>query len=250
MNTHTKSAHLMSRTMNSEESAFSFLSADALETHSDHASPAKRIDRKKVLQPLNSKVVNLLVGFVMASLLGLFAYRHMLAFHDTGEWAYLVISFSETLSSALFVFRSAPVTVSRDPLDWLFALAGTFTPLLFAPSPWGLLPAAKNLVVFGTALQIFGLISLNRSYALVAAKRAIKTRGMYRFVRHPLYASYLVIFTGYILSNTTWMNFVLYLMTMGFLYVRLVREERHLAVDPMYAEYVQRVRYRVIPFVF
>lgn len=99
-------------------------------------------------------------------------------------------------------------------------------------------------------LQILGLISLNRSFALVAAKRQIKTAGMYRFVRHPLYASYLLINTGYILTNTTSMNLALYVMSMGFLYVRMVREEKHLALDPAYGQYMQQVRYRVVPFMF
>ena len=242
MNMNTPSAHLMSRTMSSGESAIAVSGEDA--------PMPKRTGMKQPLQWLDSKLVNLLVGFVMASLWGLFAYRHILAFQNTGEWVYLVISFSETLSAALFVFRSAPVTVSTDPLDWFFALAGTFVPLLFLPASWGLLPAAKHLIVFGTALQILGLLSLNRSYALVAAKRQIKTRGMYRFVRHPLYASYLVLLAGYILSNTSWWNLLLYLMSMGFLFVRLVREEKHLAADPVYAEYAQRVRFRLIPFVF
>lgn len=199
---------------------------------------------------LRPEMIHVATGFVMASLWGLFAYRHMLAFHNTGDWSYLMLCVSETLTAGFFVFRSAPATVSADPLDWLFAVAGTFTPLFFVPASWGLLPAAKNLIVFGTVLQIFGLISLNRSFALVAAKREIKTKGMYRFVRHPLYAGYLLIFTGYILANTTLMNFVLYVMTMGFLFVRMVREEKHLVLDPAYGEYMQQVRYRVIPFVF
>ncbi|RJG04566.1 methyltransferase family protein [Noviherbaspirillum sedimenti] len=205
---------------------------------------------KQQLQLPDSAAIHLLLGCVMAALWGLFAYRHMLAFHNTGDWSYLMVCISETLTATFFVFRSAPATVSADPLDWLFALAGTFTPLFFAPASWGLLPAAKALVFVGIGMQIFGLLSLNRSFALVAAKRKIKTRGMYRLVRHPLYASYWVIFTGYILANTTWMNFVLYVMTMGFLFVRLVREEKHLALDPAYGQYMQQVRYRVIPFVF
>lgn len=250
MNTNTKSAHLMLRTMNPKEPVISFAGDDAPVSRSDQASPANRLGTRQPQQLLDSKVVNLLAGFVMAALWGLFAYRHMLAFQNSGEWIYVVISVSEMLSAALFVFRSAPVTVSTDPLDWFFALAGTFTPLLFIPASWGLLPAAKYLVVLGTALQIFGLLSLNRSYALVAAKRKIKTKGMYRFVRHPMYASYLVLFTGYILSNTTWWNLLLYMMSLGFLFVRLVREEKHLAVDPVYAEYAKRVRFRVIPYVF
>lgn len=205
---------------------------------------------KPVLRVPDSRAINLLVGLVMASLWGLFAYRHLVAFRVTGEWTYLVACLSETLSAGFFLLRSAPVTVSKDPLDWLFAIGGTFTPLLFVPSAWGILPAAKILVVIGTVMQIFGLISLNRSYALVAAKREIKTGGMYHFIRHPLYASYLIIFTGYVLANTTWMNFALYVMTMAFLFVRLQREEKHLSLDPKYAEYMLLVRYRVIPFIF
>lgn len=205
---------------------------------------------KPALRVLDSRAINLLVGIFMASLWVLFAYRHLQAFQTTGEWTYLVVCFSETLTAGFFLFRSAPVTVSKDPLDWLFALGGTFTALLFAPAAWGILPAAKILVVIGTVMQIFGLISLNRSFAIVAAKREIKTRGMYHFIRHPLYASYLIIFTGYILANTTWTNFAIYVLTMGFLFVRLQREEKHLSLDPKYAEYMLLVRYRVIPFIF
>jgi len=199
---------------------------------------------------LRSKMIRVSTGLLMAVLWGWFAYRHVLAFHHTGEWAYLMMCVSETLTAGFFVFRSAPTTVSADPLDWLFAIAGTFAALLFIPASWGLLPAAKSFVVIGTVLQILGLISLNRSFALVAAQRELKTRGMYRFVRHPLYASYLLTFTGYILANTTLWNFVLYVMTMGFLFVRIEREEKHLVLDPVYGKYMQQVRYRVIPFVF
>lgn len=199
---------------------------------------------------LHSNLTRIATGLLMAALWGWFAYRHVLAFQNTGEWAYLLVCVSETFSAAFFVFRSAPKTISMDPLDWLFAIAGTFMPLLLIPASWGLLPAAKHLVTLGTVLQIFGLISLNRSLALVAAQREIKTRGMYRFVRHPLYASYLLIFTGYVLANTTVWNATIYVMTLGFLFVRIQREEKHLALDLAYAAYMQRVPYRVIPFVF
>lgn len=199
---------------------------------------------------LHSTLTRIATGLLMAALWGWFAYRHVLAFQNTGEWAYLLVCVSETLAAAFFIFRSAPTSVSADPLDWLFAIAGTFMPLLFGPASWGLLPVAKHLVAVGTVLQILGLLSLNRSFAIVAAQRVIKTQGMYRFVRHPLYASYLLIFTGYILANTTLWNLLIYIMTMGFLFVRMVREEKYLVLDLAYADYMQRVRYRVIPFVF
>lgn len=202
------------------------------------------------MNPSLAHIARISTGLLMATLWGIFSYRHALAFDQSGEWAYLLIAISETMTAAFFLLRSAPTTVSSDPLDWLFGIAGTFTPLLFSPSQWGLLPEARHLIMLGITLQIVGMLSLNRSFALVAAKREVKTNGMYRYVRHPLYASYLLMFTGYVLSNTTPFNVVLYIMTIGLLYVRLVREEKHLSIDTGYAAYMQQVRFRVIPFIF
>ena len=214
------------------------------------SSPLQGVPLQTAEPAADSKWPHRLTGWAMAALWGLFVYRHLLAFHKTGDWTYLLLCASETLTAGLFVLRSAPATVSKDPLDWLFGIAGTFTALLFVPAAWGVLPPARALVVVGTALQIFGLVSLNRSLAIVAAKRDIKTGGLYRFVRHPLYASYLLILTGYIGVNTSAWNLALYVMTLGFLWVRMLREEKHLALDPQYAAYMQQVKYRVIPFVF
>jgi protein-S-isoprenylcysteine O-methyltransferase Ste14 len=122
--------------------------------------------------------------------------------------------------------------------------------MLFRPAAWGVLPAAGMLILVGAALQIVGLLSLNRSFAIVAAKRDIKTSGMYRLVRHPIYASYFLVFAGYVLQNTSIANLLIYMLLLVLLLIRIVREERHLALDPAYREYMQAVRYRLIPFVF
>ncbi|MNG26052.1 hypothetical protein D3C84_1109840 [compost metagenome] len=73
---------------------------------------------------------------------------------------------------------------------------------------------------------------------------------MYRIVRHPIYASYCLTFSGYVLTNTTLTNMAVYAMTIGFLCTRIFREERHLALDPRYREYMLDVRYRLIPLIF
>ena len=109
---------------------------------------------------------------------------------------------------------------------------------------------ASSLIVLGTTLQIISLISLNRSFAIVAAKREIKTEWMYRIVRHPLYASYALLFGGYVLVHTTLLNLLVYTVMMIFLCIRIFREERHIAQDPSYCIYMFDVRYRLIPFVF
>lgn len=197
-----------------------------------------------------SKQTNLFVGILLAWAWGMFSYAHFLGFKTTGDWAYLLFCASETLAAVLFLVRSEPVTVSVDPIDWVLAISATFAPFFFAPAAWGILPEAKLMLVAGTTIQIAGLISLNRSFGLVAAKREIKTAGMYRIVRHPLYASYLLSFSGYVLANTSVTNLAVYVTTMILLFSRLLREERHLALDAQYRAYMSQVRYRVIPLVF
>jgi protein-S-isoprenylcysteine O-methyltransferase Ste14 len=199
---------------------------------------------------LQSQRVNVYSGMLLATLFGFFAYAHFSKFQETQELTLLLVVTSETLTAAFFVFRSDPKTVSAASFDWLIAIAGSFVPLFLRPATSGIFPAGSIAIGLGTTLQIVSLLSLNRSFALVAAKRKIKTGWMYRIVRHPLYASYFLIFTGYVLAYTTAANLLAYCVTMGCLCVRAFREEKHLSLDPSYRAYMLEVRYRLVPFVF
>ena len=203
----------------------------------------------KLVAFLDLVSVRLATAALLSVLWAFFAYRHFLAFQTTGEWSYIFIAISESATAVFLAFRSAPETVSVDPIDWLFAVSGTFLPLLFVPAEWGAVPVAKHFIVLGIFMQFLGLVSLNRSLAFVAAKRELKLGGMYRFMRHPLYASYFVMFTGYVLANTTLMNLAIYFLTLGLLSARMLREEKHLAQDPAYCAYMQAVPFRILPFV-
>ena len=199
---------------------------------------------------LNPKISQVAATLLLVPIWMLFGYRHVNAVLLTGEWSYLFLCASETLTVLFLMVRTVPQSVSIVRSDWLIAILGTFSTMLLFPTQWGLLPVAKHAIVLGTGLQLLGIVSLNRSFAIVPARRQIKTAGMYRLVRHPLYASYLITFTGYLLSNSSWDNFAIYLFAMGCLLVRVYREEAHLALDAHYRAYMQRVRFRVIPFVF
>ena len=98
-------------------------------------------------------------------------------------------------------------------------------------------------------MQIMSVLSLNYSFALVAAQRVIKTAWMYRFIRHPIYASYCLSLSGYVLTNSTLENGAVYIISILFLYLRILSEEKHLSLDPSYREYKLKVRYRLIPFI-
>jgi protein-S-isoprenylcysteine O-methyltransferase Ste14 len=199
---------------------------------------------------LRSRPLNLALGMLLAWAWGLFCYAHLQGFQRSGDWSYLLFCASESLVAVLFLIRSEPVRVSHSALDWALAIAATFVPFLFAPTGDAVLPAARAVIVAGVLIQIAGLLSLNRSFGLVAAHRTLKTNGLYGVVRHPLYASYLLSYAGYILSNTSALNVTVSVLAAALMLARLLREERFLARDPRYLAYMGQVKYRVIPCLF
>ncbi len=198
----------------------------------------------------SSRLSQLLIGALMACAWIYFAVIHVSAFDASGNWSYLIFCSTETLAALLFLVRSQPVSVSPDLRDWALAFGATIAPFLFMPSGQALLAGASWIIVAGALLQLSGMVSLNRSLGLVPALRKLKTGGMYRLVRHPLYLSYFVTFSGYLLANVSLRNLLVWVLTMALLVVRIGREEAHLCMDSDYRAYMARVKFRVLPFVF
>jgi protein-S-isoprenylcysteine O-methyltransferase Ste14 len=199
---------------------------------------------------LCSPLANAISGGLLAALWVMFAFAHYRAFVQHAEPSMILLVVSETLTAGFYLVRRPPQSISVKPVDWLLALGGTFVPLMFRPADTLLFSQASYLMVVGVLIQILGLLSLNRSFALVAARRAIKTDYMYRWVRHPIYASYVITFTGYLLVNATAMNAIVYAVWLPCMIGRIFREEVHLSEDAGYRDYMQRVRHRLLPGVF
>ena len=130
-------------------------------------------------------------------------------------------------------------------------MAGSLILLLFRPTD-----TVGPLAWFGEPVQMIGLViavlatgALGRSIGLVAANRGIKSDGLYRFVRHPLYAGYVFCNVGYVASFPSARNVGLVAVAILAFYVRARVEERFLARDPAYRAYMERVRARFVPFV-
>jgi protein-S-isoprenylcysteine O-methyltransferase Ste14 len=198
----------------------------------------------------SSRTAHIISTFALVGLWIIFAGSHVRGYQTSGDWSQLMFCASETVIAALFILRSEPAAVSHSPFDWCVAIASLMAPLLLTPTAEENLAAGRVLIAIGVFLQLSGLLSLNRSFGLVAARRVIKTTGMYQLVRHPLYASYLISSLGYVMLNTSQRNILVGATAAALLVIRLFREERFLSQDADYRFYMRQVKYRLLPMVF
>ena len=162
----------------------------------------------------------------------LFAIGHVQSWERTGHLTGALLVAQELVLVVLFVFRRRPIESSRHPLHWFVAIVGSFSSLLLRPSAQSsvlLDDVAFLLQVVGAGASIFCLISLGRSFGMVAANRGTKIGGPYRLVRHPIYASYLIGWAGYLLASPTLRNAVVLVVSVLFQNQRIASEERLLA---------------------
>jgi protein-S-isoprenylcysteine O-methyltransferase Ste14 len=104
--------------------------------------------------------------------------------------------------------------------------------------------------VFGAALQIGAALSMGRSFGVIPANRGVRTQGLYRAVRHPFYAAYLVSQVGYALNNPSAWNVGVVVLGTAFQVVRIRYEEQLLLGSGEYREYRSAVRWRLVPGVW
>lgn len=200
-------------------------------------------------QLLASRFFNMAGGGFLSALWLFFAIAHLSNFLSTGRISLLVFCLAESVIAAFLLLRSQPKSFSTDWREWLAAMSGTFLILLLRPVAETPPAAAEWGLTLGALILLAGAFSLNRSFAMVPALRELKTNGMYRFVRHPIYFSYLLTFTFYLAGNFSLRNLAIVLGNIALLLLRVRFEERHLRQSPQYREYCERVRWRLIPFI-
>lgn len=153
-----------------------------------------------------------------------------------------------------FIFRYACTeSVEQKPKHWFFALSGTLLPFLMSLTPYKitwLIWLSVPLELLGILLAIVALFTLGRSFGIIAAKREIKTHGVYQVIRHPLYAGEALWFLALVLQNPSRMNIALFIVQSACQCSRILEEERLLGKDLVYARYIREVRWRIIPGVF
>ena len=91
---------------------------------------------------------------------------------------------------------------------------------------------------------------LSRTIKVEAGQTVVDT-GMYGVVRHPMYAVTILLFLMIPLVLGSWFALIAFVFYPAIIIVRLKNEEELLTRElPGYAEYKQKVKYRIIPFVW
>ena len=191
-----------------------------------------------------------IANFVLIALFVELAFDSVEHFVDAATLSSSGMLIVNGLILGLFLSRREAKTETTSPALWLLGYVGTMLPLLMRPSvPPGRSMAGAIVELAGLGMLTAALFSLRRSFAIVPANHGVREGGFYRLVRHPVYLSEMTLLLGVLIANPTPRNGLLWLIEWGLQFARAVAEERHLAADPRYVAYCDRVRYRFIPAV-
>jgi protein-S-isoprenylcysteine O-methyltransferase Ste14 len=85
----------------------------------------------------------------------------------------------------------------------------------------------------------------------LAADRKVLSVGPYGVVRHPVYSGSFIYLLGIPIALGSWWGLFVIILMMPALIWRLFDEEKFLAKNlPGYSEYQNKVRYRLLPFIW
>jgi protein-S-isoprenylcysteine O-methyltransferase Ste14 len=123
---------------------------------------------------------------------------------------------------------------------------------------WSSVPTA--VVILGDVLVAVGLgmallVIIQNSYAAatitVETEQKLVTTGLYGLVRHPMYVGSLIVMIGVPLALDSYWGLVTIIPGVVMLVVRIVDEEKMLGQElDGYRAYMQKVPYRLVPYVW
>ena len=224
------------------------------------------------------------VGFLALQVAGMFVVFALVLFLPAGTiawgagWAFLIMFFSFTAAASIWLFKTNPGLLKErmtglsnaGEKPWDKALMATvavvfFAWLVFMPLDavrfgWSHMPVWVQIVgaaVLFCSFCLFYLVYRENSY-LSPAVRIQKDRGQqvvssgpYRYVRHPLYAGFTLFVPGTTLLLGSWYGLILGFILVALIARRAVMEERVLRDELKgYEEYMAKVKYRLIPFIW
>lgn len=207
---------------------------------------------KEFLKRHGQMLLNIYLFIVMGGWIGWRTYQTWRA----GKLDFIEISFAaqNAIFLTLILIRQRHRAVDLNVFHQAVALVAFFSGILFIGEETTGGPMVHRVsAVIVLAANILGavtLININRSFGILIARREIKTGGLYRFVRHPMYGTDILLRAGFLVSHFEPRIILLFAASTACYIWRAILEERFLDQAPDYRDYRARVRYRLIPGLF
>jgi protein-S-isoprenylcysteine O-methyltransferase Ste14 len=153
----------------------------------------------------------------------------------------------------VILIRHDYVVVDRKWFHWLVCLLSFASGLFFikSSSSYGSITwVADTINLIAILVGILSLLNLGRSFGIIPALRKVKTNGLYRIVRHPMYVSDILFKIPIVIKYFTIYNSVVFFVSLMLYVLRARYEEELLCKEEQYQIYRQSVKYRFIPFVY
>jgi len=190
--------------------------------------------------------------YLFINFAGWFAWQIYLKW-AAGGLDYVEIAFA--VHSAAFVtvvlVRKHHKAIERNIFKQMLAGVAFYSGALFIGQPSSGGPIALHvsqvLIFAANVLAVLCLANLGRNFGILIAYRGVESHGLYAMVRHPMYATDILLRAGYLVSHFNWtIGSVLVISSACYIY-RALLEERFLSKQPEYRDYMEKVRYRFIP---
>lgn len=123
----------------------------------------------------------------------------------------------------------------------------------WSPVPMAVSVIGDALVALGLGLSMLVVIQNNYAAANITVEEGQKviSTGLYGLVRHPMYVGVLIMMLGIPLALDSWWGLVILVPGVIGLVFRILDEEKMLKQElDGYSEYVQKVHYRLVPYVW
>ena len=205
-------------------------------------------------------------------LVGLLLFLPAGTFDFWQAWLFIGILFGPMFIAGIVLMVRQPELL-RKRLDakekqgeqkWVVALSGLLFIAMFVVAGlscrfgWYMLPGWTVFVATAVFLAAYALYAevmrenvwLSRTIEVQDNQQVVST-GLYGIVRHPMYMSMLVLFLSMPLVLASLWSFIIMLLYIPIIALRIRNEEQVLERDLKgYTEYKQRVKYKVIPFIW
>jgi protein-S-isoprenylcysteine O-methyltransferase Ste14 len=125
---------------------------------------------------------------------------------------------------------------------------------------FGLSKVSSYISILGDILIVLGLYfvflvfkenSFTSAIIEVGKKQKVIFTGPYSFIRHPMYAGAFIMLLGIPLALSSYFGILAVIPLMAVIILRLFEEEKFLKKNlPGYTEYLKKVKYHLIPFIW